>query len=141
MLTDGDNNVGQIDPLTAGELAAGYGIRVYSIAVGREGKVKVPITHQSPFGQAVTTYQWQESALNPELLQKISARTNGKFYRVTDRSALESVFKEIDQLEKSEIKAQEKIRYEERYQGPLKGGLFVLALERLLAYGWWRILP
>jgi Ca-activated chloride channel family protein len=108
LLTDGDNNLGQIDPATAGELAKGFGIRVYTIAIGREGRVKMPIKHKSLFGNTVTTYQWFDNALNPELLKRIADLTGGKFYRVTDESTLESVFKEIDQLEKSEIKAREK---------------------------------
>ncbi|MCM2276775.1 MAG: VWA domain-containing protein [Oligoflexia bacterium] len=141
LLTDGDNNVGQVDPGTAGELAAGYGIRVYTIAIGREGKVKMPIRQQSPFGNPITTYQWFDNALNPELLQGIAKATGGRFYRVTDESTLGSVFREIDQLERTEIKATEKVRYEENFQRPLKLGLLLLLLELLLARGWWRVLP
>jgi Ca-activated chloride channel family protein len=141
LLTDGDNNVGQVDPATAGELAAGYGIRVYTIAIGKEGRVRMPIRHKGVFGNTVTTYQWFENALNPELLQQIATRTNGKFYRVTDYDTLESVFKEIDQLEKVEVKSTEKVRYEENYQKPLKLGFFLLILEQLLERGWWRVLP
>ncbi len=141
LLTDGDNNLGQVDPATAGELAAGYGIRVYTIAIGREGRVKMPIHHKGVFGNNVTTYQWFENALNPELLQLIAKITNGKFYRVTDESALGSVFNEINQLEKSDVKAKEKVRYEEGFQWPLKLGILILMIEQLLARGWWRILP
>lgn len=141
LLTDGDNNVGQVDPATAGELSAGYGIRVYTIAIGKEGRVRMPIRHKGVFGNTVTNYQWFENALNPELLQQIAARTNGKFYRVTDYDTLESVFKEIDQLEKVEVKSTEKVRYEEIYQKPLKLGFFLLILEQLLERGWWRVLP
>ena len=136
LLTDGDNNVGQVDPGTAGELARGYGIRVYTIAIGREGRVKLKI-NQGGF----TRYQWFENALNPELLQQISAVTNGKFYRVTEGDALDRVFKEIDQLEKTDVKSQEKIRYDEVFQKPLTWAFFLLCLEQLLARGWWRIVP
>lgn len=138
LLTDGDNNVGQVDPETAGELAAGFGIKVYTIAIGREGRVKLPIRQKGLFGQTVTTYQWFDNALNPELLQKISALTSGKFYRVTDASALESVFREIDQLEKSEVKSNERILYEERFAFPLLMGLLLLTLEQALAFALWR---
>lgn len=141
LLTDGDNNLGQIDPATAGELAAGYGIRVYTIAIGREGRVKMPIRAQTPFGNTITTYQWFDNALNPELLQQIAKGTGGRFYRVTDQSALESVFHEIDSLEKSEVKTLENIKYDEMFQKPLKLGLVVLAIGMLLERGWWRILP
>lgn len=141
LLTDGENNVGQVDPLTAGELAAGYEIRVYTIAVGREGRQRLPIKTQGPFGNAITTYQWFDNALNPELLQKISERTKAKFYRVTDESALQSVFNEIDRMEKTEIKTQEKIRYEERFQIPLKLGMVLFLIQQVLALGFWRFLP
>lgn len=141
LLTDGDNNLGQVDPATAGELARGFGIRVYTIAIGREGRVKMPIRHKSIFGNTVTTYQWFDNALNPELLKQIAQSTSGKFYRVTDESTLESVFKEIDRLEKSEIQSKEKIRYDEFFQEPLKLGALVLAVEQILERGWWRFLP
>jgi Ca-activated chloride channel family protein len=141
LLTDGDNNLGQVDPATAGELAAGYGIRVYTIAIGREGRVKMPIRHKGVFGNTVTTYQWFDNALNPELLQHISQITNAKHYRVTDAGTLEKVFSEIDQLEKTEVKSKENVRYEEAFQKPLKLGVFALAAEQILARGWWRFVP
>lgn len=140
LLTDGDNNVGQVDPLTAGELALGYGIRVYSIAIGREGRVKLPIRQKGMFGNAVTTYQWFENALNPQLLEEISKKTGGKFYRVTEEGALSSVFQEIDRLERSDIKTFEKIRYDDSYAVFLKFGLLFLVLELLFARLWWRVL-
>ncbi len=141
LLTDGDNNLGQVDPATAGELAAGYGIRVYTIAIGKEGRVRLPIRSKGLLGNEIVRYQYFENALNPELLQYIAKITSGKFYRVTDESALESVFHEIDGLEKSEMKSNEKVRFEEKYQGPLKLGFVALVLEQLLARGWWRIIP
>jgi Ca-activated chloride channel family protein len=141
LCTDGDNNVGQVDPLTAGELAAGYGIRVYTIAIGREGRVKMPIHQKGIFGNDITTYQWFDNALNPELLQKIAEMTKGKFYRVSDEKTLDSVYKEIDSLEKSEIKTTEKIKYDDVFEKPLKLGLLLLILEQLLARLWWRAVP
>lgn len=141
LLTDGDNNLGQVDPTTAGELAAGYGIRTYTIAIGREGRVKMPIRHKGAFGNTVTTYQWMENVLNPELLQRIAKTTQAKFYRVTDEKALDSVFKEIDQLEKSEVKSREKVKYEEFFQVPLKIGMLLLLIGLLLERGWWRFFP
>lgn len=141
LLTDGDNNLGQVDPATAGELALGYGIRVYTIAIGREGRVKMPIRHKGIFGNTVTSYQWFDNALNPELLQKVAKLTQGKFYRVTEESALSSVFQEIDRLEKSEVKTKEKVKYEEAFQWPLKLGAILIIAEQLLERSWWRFLP
>mgnify|MGYP003394105188 CR=1 FL=1 len=80
LLTDGENNVGQVDPATAGEIAAGYGIKVYSIAVGREGRVRLPIKQKGLFG-TTTVYQYFDNQLNPELLQQIATSTQGRFYR------------------------------------------------------------
>ncbi len=141
LCTDGDNNVGQVDPGTAGELAAGYGIRVYTIAIGTEGRVKMPIYQKGILGNTITTYQWFDNALNPELLQQISKVTDGKFYRVQDEATLDNVYKEIDQLEKTDIKTTEKTKYEESFEFYLKAGLFFLFLEQLLARLWWRIVP
>ena len=141
LLTDGDNNLGQVDPATAGELAAGYGIRVYTIAIGKEGRVKLPIHHTGIMGQTVTSYQWFDNALNPELLQIIAKTSNGKFYRVSDEDTLGSVFKEIDQLEKSDVKSKEKIHYDEIYQKPLKLGVFLLFIEQILERALWVVIP
>ncbi len=140
LLTDGDNNVGQVDPATAGDLAAGYGIRVYTIAIGREGRVRMPIRRQGAFGNAVTTYQWFDNALNPELLRQIAEQTHGRFYRVTDEGALSRVFAEIDQLEKTEVKTTEKVRYEESFQPALKAGLGLLLVALLLSWVGRRVL-
>jgi Ca-activated chloride channel family protein len=141
LLTDGDNNLGQVDPATAGELAAGYGIRVYTIAIGREGRVKLPIRTNTPFGNVITTYQWFDNALNPALLQEIAKTTNGRFYRVSDEETLHKVFQEIDHLEKTEIKSKESVKYDDLYPLPLKAGIFVTAIAEVLGRGWWRMLP
>lgn len=139
LLTDGENNVGKVDPITAGELAAGYHLRVYTIALGREGRAKLPIPHRNAFGKTVVTYQWFDNHLNTELLQQIAEKTEGKFYRVTDAATLEKVFKEIDRLEKSEVKAMDRIQYEELYLKPLLWAAVFLLMEALLATSWWRL--
>jgi Ca-activated chloride channel family protein len=138
LLTDGDNNVGQVDPATAGELAAGYGIRVYTIAIGTEGRVKLPIRRRGILGDVVTTYQWFDNALNPELLQLIAKQTEGKFYRVQDIETLDAVFAEINRLEKSEIASTERVRYDEAFARVLQLAILLLALERVLGLAWWR---
>lgn len=137
LLTDGDNNVGRIDPVTSGDLALGYGIKVYSIAIGTEGRVRQPFPQQTPMG-VVYQYAWVENRLNPSLLKEISEKTNGKFYRVTDEKALQEVFHNIDKLEKSEIITKDKVRYQEEFSIPLLFGLFLLILERAISIFWWR---
>jgi Ca-activated chloride channel family protein len=137
LLTDGDNNVGRIDPLTSGDLAQGYGIRVYSVAIGTEGRVRQPLPQQTPMGMQYT-YVWVENRLNTGLLEQISEKSNGKFYRVQDEKTLQKVFKDIDQLEKTEITAKDKIHYTEEFLPYLFAALFCFLLERILALFWWR---
>lgn len=139
LLTDGDNNVGQIGPADAGELAKGYGIKVYTIAIGKEGRIRIPIRTKTPVGSAITSYIQQENALNPELLKLIADQTGGQFYRVQDLQTMGDVFAEIDRLEKTEIETHEKVRWKEIFGLPLKAGLFLLLLEQLLARFWWRL--
>lgn len=140
LLTDGDSNVGKVDPVTAGELAADQEIKVYSIAIGKEGRVKLPI-RQKIGGQTITSYQWFDNALNTQLLEDISRKTGAKFYRASDEKTLESVFKDINQLEKSKFEAHEHMETEEWFQWPLKLGLLILFVERILAFTWWRVFP
>ena len=97
LLSDGDNTAGNIDPITAAKLAAAYNITIYSIAIGKEGKV--------PFGQDFFGRpRYVENTLNETNLREIAKIGNGKFYRVSDKAALEAVFNQIDKLEKVEIK-------------------------------------
>ncbi len=98
LLTDGVNNSGFIDPLTAAEIAKIYGIRVYTIGVGTKGKAPYPF--QSPFG---TDYQYVEVEINEDLLNEIANMTGGKYFRATDNKSLEAIYEEIDKLEKSKI--------------------------------------
>ena len=97
LLSDGDNTAGNIDPITAAELASAYDIKIYTIAIGKEGKV--------PFGKDFFgRTRYVENTLDETTLRKIAEIGNGQFYRVSDNKALESVFELIDQYEKAEIK-------------------------------------
>ena len=139
LMTDGDNNIGRIDPTTAGELAKGYDIRVYTIAIGKEGRVKRPIRQKNVFGQVFTTYEWLDNALNPQLLKNIAEQTQARFYRVTDEDTLQAVFKEIDRLERSEVKTKERILKFELFDRPIKFAVLLLLLEQVLTHFWWRL--
>ncbi len=97
LLSDGDNTAGNIDPITAAKLASAYDIKIYTIAIGKEGKVPFG---QDFFGQT----RYVDNTLDETNLREIAKIGNGKFYRVSDKQALEAVFAEIDQLEKAEIK-------------------------------------
>ncbi|MBV6645149.1 MAG: VWA domain-containing protein [Cyclobacteriaceae bacterium] len=97
LLSDGDNTAGNIDPITAAKLAAAYNIKIYTIAIGKEGKV--------PFGKDFFGRpRYVENTLDETNLREIAKIGLGKFYRVSDKRALEAVFAEIDEFEKAEIK-------------------------------------
>ncbi|MDD2191418.1 MAG: VWA domain-containing protein [Bacteroidales bacterium] len=98
LLTDGVNNMGAIDPLTASEIAKDYKIRVYTIGVGKIGMAPYPF--QTPFG---TQYQNVEVKIDEPLLKEIAQGTGGKYFRSTDENSLQTIFKEIDSMEKSII--------------------------------------
>jgi len=138
LLTDGDNNVGQVDPATAGDMAAGFGIKVYTVAIGTEGRVKLPIKRKDFTGRERVYYQWFDNALNPDLLKRISEQTFGNFYRVTDADALTKVFSEIDQLEKSKVDSSKETEYSDKYRGFLLASLLILLLEQFSVFAIWR---
>ncbi len=97
LLSDGDNTAGNIDPLTAAELAAAYGIKVYTIVVGKEGLV--------PYGKDFFGRpNMIENTVDETTLRKIAEIGGGEFFRATDNAALSQVFNRIDQYEKAEIK-------------------------------------
>lgn len=97
LISDGDNTAGNVDPITAAELASAYDIKIYTIAVGKEGKV--------PFGKDFFGRpNYIENTLDETTLREIAALGSGKFYRVEDNQALVNVFEEIDSFEKAEIK-------------------------------------
>jgi Ca-activated chloride channel family protein len=123
LLTDGVNNAGQIDPLTAAEAAKSLGIKVYTIGMGRPGQVPVPVTDL--FGQQQVVYQ--ESAIDEALLQKIAETTGGRYYRAEDTAGLKQIYDEISSLEQSQVKIESYARYHE-----LAGWLLVPALGLLL---------
>ncbi|WP_462248247.1 VWA domain-containing protein [Ekhidna sp.] len=97
LLSDGDNTAGNVDPITAANLANAYNIKMYVIAIGRDGKV--------PFGtDFFGRPRLVENTFDETTLREIAKIGNGKFYRVSDKEALVQVFDEIDALEKAEIK-------------------------------------
>lgn len=122
LLTDGQNNAGEIDPVTAADLAVTYGIKIYTIGAGTRGTAPYPI--QDPiFGRR---YQNIEVNIDEEMLTSVAQLTGGKYYRATDTEELINVYNEIDQLEKSEVEELIYTDYEEEY--PLYLGLSFLLL-------------
>lgn len=125
LLTDGINNSGEIDPLTGAELAKQFGIRVYTIGIGRNGESILPI--QDPrFG---TRFLRVQSEIDEKTLSEIARRTGGLYFRAQDERALRDIFKQIDRLEKTEIKVETTTHYDERYFWFLWPALWILLFE------------
>lgn len=140
LATDGDNNMGAIAPLTAGDIAAGYGIKVYTIAMGSEGVVNVPMYVNTPFGRVKQTTQ-MVSTINPTLLMKIAETTNGKFYRAADGESLRRIFADIDKLERSKVEKKDRVLWSEHFQIFLALALICLIADLALRSTIWRVLP
>lgn len=140
LITDGDNNMGSIAPLTAGALAKGYGIKVYSVALGRDGVVDMPVI-VSFFGQERKQYQRVNSTINPELLMKISELTEGRFFRAAEEGSLRKILGEIDKLVRNKVETKQKVRWEEHYRIPLWIAIAFLLIEFIASRTRFRVLP
>ena len=127
LLTDGINNSGVIPPLTAAEIAADFGIRVYTIGVGTKGLAPYPF--QTAFG---IQYQDVEVKIDEITLQDIATLTNGKYFRATNNNSLKEIYKDIDELEKSKIQITNFHKKSEEYLPFALLGLVLLFLAFLL---------
>lgn len=136
LLTDGSNNTGDIAPLTAAEIARSYGIRVYTIGIGTRGLAPMPV--QTPFG---IQYQNMPVDIDEGTLQQIAQMTNGKYYRATDSEVLQSIYKDIDKLEKHKLEVKEYNRRSDIYTGFALLALLLLGGELLLRYTLLRKIP
>jgi len=110
LLTDGVNNMGSVDPLSAAEIAKVYGVRVYTIGVGTMGKAPYPV--QTPFG--IQT-QYVDVKIDEQLLQQVAEMTEGRYFRATSNKKLRDIYDEIDKLEKSKIDVAEIKRTNEEF--------------------------
>jgi Ca-activated chloride channel family protein len=124
LLTDGVNNRGEIDPITAARIAATYGIRIYTVGVGAHGEAPYPI--QTPFG---IRRQLVPVDLDEKGLTQVAEMTGGKYYRATDNRKLKAIYKEIDQLERTKIEVTAYKRYSELYGGWMLFGLIMIIAE------------
>ena len=113
LLTDGENNSGTIDPETAVEIAKGYGLRVYTIGIGKDGPTRLPIFRQLPSGKRIKNYIPFYSKVNEKLLKFIAEQTGGRYYRAEKTKNLQAVFKEINSLEKTRFETNSLISYKE----------------------------
>ncbi|CDN30262.1 BatA [Mucinivorans hirudinis] len=137
LLTDGVNNTGQIDPKTAADIAAEYGLRVYTIGVGSEGVAPYPA--YDPWGKVV--YQMGKVEIDEKLLEEISEKTGGRYFRATDNTKLAEIYTEINKLEKAKIEVENFTKYTELYHLYLLMALVLFVLEILCRYVIFRTIP
>ncbi|MCF0206188.1 MAG: VWA domain-containing protein [Bacteroidales bacterium] len=128
LLTDGENNMGNISPLTAAEFAKEYGIRVYTIGIGKNGKAPYPF--KTTFGG--TVYQDIDVKIDEESLQQIAEMTDGKYFRATDNESLRNIYTEIDKLEKTELDVKTFSKPHEEFLPFLLVAFIILLLEQVL---------
>lgn len=114
-MTDGENNSGTIDPETGLELAKGFGIKIYSIGLGKDGPTQIPIYVKDFLGNKVKTYQPFESTVNEELLTKMATETGGRYYRASKEDSLKGIFDDINKLEKTKTDISRFTKYTERF--------------------------
>ena len=136
LLTDGVNNRGEIDPITAAQIAASYGIRVYTVGVGTVGEAPYPA--QTPFG---VRYQMMPVDLDEKALSQIAELTDGKYFRATDNATLRKIYKEIDRLEKTRIEVRSYRRYTEFFYSYVGLALVLLMVDIGVSTTWLRKLP
>jgi Ca-activated chloride channel family protein len=137
LLTDGVNNSGLIDPITALEIAKAYQIRVYTIGVGTIGTASYPV--KDAFGN--TSMQQMPVQIDEVLMKKISSETGGKYFRATDNNSLNKVYKEIDHLEKTKIEINSFKRHAELFFPYALIGLIFLFLEIILRNTYYKSFP
>ncbi len=136
LLTDGVNNQGSIDPQNAAEIAALYGIRLYTIGVGSRGKAPFPFRDQ--FGRV--HYQNIDVEIDEPLMQQMAEATDeGQYFRATNKKALKEIFSQIDDMEKSKIDVTQYAQTRDEYAPWLWLALLALALELVIRWIWFKL--
>ena len=138
LLTDGVNNAGYIKPLTAAEIADEYDMKIYTIGVGTTGAALTPVNRRND-GKFV--FGMSKVNIDEKLLSEISKMTGGRYFRATDEAMLNSIYDEIDQLEKTEMEVNVFKRYKDIFRIPLILAFGLLLLEFILRQSILRTLP
>lgn len=140
LLTDGDNNAGAIQPPAAAEAAAAHGIRIYAIGAGREGIVPIPRIGRDgrPLRDVHGRIRMvsERSSIDFPQLERLADITSGKAYRASDTQGLQAIYREIDQLEKTEVRLRQRTDYREWFHVPLAVALTLLMIDLV----WLRLL-
>ena len=137
LLTDGENNRGRIDPRTAAATAAAFGVRVYTIGVGTEGEAPIPTGR----GMGGFRYEVLPVKIDEVLLNEIAGKTGGRYFRATDADALNRVFRQIDELEKTPVTITRYARHDELTRPFVVAGLLALVAELALSATLLRRIP
>ncbi len=146
VLTDGDNNLGKVDPLPAAQLASAMGVKIYTIGIGIEQPCNLPAFYPETGrfkldanGNLIPTLLLQPA--NYSVLGKMADLSGGHFYRATNQRELQNIYNQIDHLEKSDVKLRRYATYEPLFKWPLLAALGLLALEVILANTRFRRVP
>jgi Ca-activated chloride channel family protein len=128
LMTDGENNRGEIDPLTAAKAAATFGIRIYTIGVGTEGVAPIPVAI-GPFGKQ---YANLPVHIDEPLLTRMAQLSGGRYFRATNARALDSIYAQIDRLERTRVEVRRHVNYTPHYLPFIMLGACALIAEWLL---------
>ena len=113
LMTDGVNNAGFIEPVMASEIAAEFGIKVYTIGIGTNGNALFPYAY-APNGGFL--FKMMPVQIDEQLMKEIAKKTGGKYFRAQSNSSLESIYNEINKLEKTEVEELKFVNYDEKYR-------------------------
>ncbi|MCL2145179.1 MAG: VWA domain-containing protein [Endomicrobia bacterium] len=138
LITDGNNNMGEVDPVTASKIAANYGVKIYAVGVGSlEGAVYE--VDDGFFGKRLVRDNREK--LNEDVPKQIAANTGGTYFRVTDIESFKDTMKRIDRLEKEDIKIRKFTSYDELYKNFVLAALMLLFFIVMLENTYLRKLP
>jgi Ca-activated chloride channel family protein len=147
LLTDGDNNKGELDPVPAAEVARALKTRIYAIGIGKDAPIPLPSFDVSnghlrldSFGNPLLTSTILQPA-NYSVLGKMAEIGSGKFYRATNRQELESIYDDIDRLERTDVKLKHHRTFTPLYQWPLIAAILLFLTELILAETRYRRVP
>jgi Ca-activated chloride channel homolog len=137
LLTDGENNRGEIDPVTAARAASAFDIKVHTIGVGSDGVAPIPI-RTGPTG---VQYASLPVSIDEELLREIASLTGGQYFRATNEAALEEIYSRIDELERSTVQVRRYVNYTPYYLPLLALAMMALLAEWTLRASRWGRVP
>ncbi|HUF50517.1 MAG TPA: VWA domain-containing protein [Longimicrobiales bacterium] len=137
LMTDGENNRGEIDPLTAAQAASAFDIKIYTIGVGSDGVAPIPIA-TGPFG---VQYANLPVNIDEELLREIAALSGGQYFRATNEAALDSIYQRIDRLERTTVEVRRYVNYSPHYLPLISFALLALLAEWVLRASRWGSVP